>query len=269
MEQNSTKVYVDIHSLLEVRQGILALLMEKEALFDYINSDEYNFRDIDIFPVDMEEYNRIKKEANINILQNSMVTYIVELLKTKLFNMEKRNGFMGESKPPEIILNIYPFDLSEKQCEIIKSALFVKLEIECRIDTVFMKESDLTPYFIKNSGIAACFIYDVAHWLDLHLAALDKTKMPELLIYGPSLYKQKDKEKLKDIDEVKKLGFKDLFSYLEFFVMSAVGLSFLPVSFYSNIITSKKIMDRFTEEASKTSLAEEYGVKDVDISTAL
>lgn len=269
MEQKSAKIYVDIQSLLDTRQGVLAQLMEKEKLFEYINSDEYNFRNIDKFPVDMNEYNRINKEARVETLQNSMVTYIVELLKTKLFNMEKRNSFMGESKPPEILLNIYPYSLTEKQAELIKSALFVKLGLDCFIDVIKIKESDLTPYFIKNYNIIACFIYDVTHWLDIHLEALDKLKMPELLVYGPSLYKQFDNEKMKDIDEIRKMGFKDIFNYLEFFVMSVAGLSFLPVAFYSNVITASRIVEKFKSEVSKTSLAEEYGVKDVDISTEI
>lgn len=265
MEKETVKVYVDVDSLFDLRQGVLSQLMDFDSLLEYLKSDEYNFRDIDRFPVDMNEYTKILNEGRLTTIQNSVITYIADILTTKLFRLEKRNSFMGVSKAPEILLNMYPFNLTEEQEEVFRSALFKKLGIECYITIIYMDLKDLTPVFIKNTEIIGCFIYNITRWLDLHLEALNKQSMPELMIYGPALYKNKDEEKMKEIEKIKKLGFKDLFEYMEFLVMTLVSVNFLPTLFYNNILLAKPLIEKYSLELSKVSLAEEMGVKNGNI----
>mgnify|MGYP003593691835 CR=1 FL=1 len=60
----------------------------------------------------------------------------------------------------------------------------------------------------------------------------------------------------KEIEKIKKLGFKDIFGYGEFLLSSAVNINFLPIVFYNNIVTSSILVDKYNEGLSKTSLGE-------------
>ena len=53
----TSKIYVDIESLLDLRQAILSKLMNPKDLIDFVNTEEYNFRTTDNFAkVDMTKY---------------------------------------------------------------------------------------------------------------------------------------------------------------------------------------------------------------------
>ena len=77
---DTSKIYVDIESLLDVRQAILSKLMDPVKLAEFVVSDEYSFRKTDIFKnVDMVEYEKIYKDMTVDLLQRTTVTFIVPL----------------------------------------------------------------------------------------------------------------------------------------------------------------------------------------------
>jgi hypothetical protein len=89
--QDTSKIYVDIHSLLDVRAAMLLELVEdKERLLEFLNSEEYNFRQIDEFKcVDKEKYKQLNENKHVSLIPNSVITFIITSLKTKLANLEK------------------------------------------------------------------------------------------------------------------------------------------------------------------------------------
>lgn len=255
---NTSKIYVDIESLLDLRQAILSKLMDTEALLDFINSDEYNFRNTDNFAnVDMTKYEEVYKSMTVDILHHSTVTFIINTIRTKLMNLEKRNALYGESKSPEVVLNIYPFDMTQKQIEALQNLLFIKLDKCCFVSIINKPIKEISPYFIKNMNFTACFIYRASEWIEQHTDTLNSIKLPDTLLYFPAIYKVEDKTN--EIDKIKKLGFKDVFGYVEFLLSSAVNINFLPIVFYSNIITSSILIDKYNKDLSKTSLGENDG----------
>ena len=255
--KETSKIYVDIASLLDIRQAILTKLMNLTEVTEFLNSDKYNFRDIDIFPVDMNLYNEINNNKEVDLLPRSTVTYVANTLKTKILNLEKRNTYYGETKVPEVILNVYPFKLTEEQANSIQNFLFVKLDSKCLITIINKPVEEITPYFIKSLDVVACYIYDFTTWLDKHTDSLNVTKLPDTLFYFPTLYKVKDDTN--EIDKIVKMGFKDVFGYLEFMYSSVANINFLPIVFYSNIITSTILIDQVNEELKGTSLGDHDG----------
>lgn len=255
--KETSKLYVDIESILDIRQAILSKLMNLEDLTNYVNSNDYNFRKNDIFPIDMNTYNNFNNKKEIDLLSRSTITYIVNTLRTKLMNLEKRNTYYGESKVPEILLNIYPFNLNEEQVKIIQNLLFIKLDSKCMINIINKPISEITPYFIKSLDIITCYIYNFSEWLDKHTDALSVTKLPDTIFYFPSIYKIQDDAN--ELDKITKLGFKDIFAYLEFLLSSITNINFLPIVFYSNIVTSSTLIDKYNEELKDTKLGESDG----------
>lgn len=254
--KETSKIYVDIESLLDLRAAVLLQLVKKDELLDYLNSEEYNFRQIDDFSVvNKDDYNRLDQDKPIDLIPCSVVTYILTSLKSKLNNLEKRNNFYNEKKVPEVLLNIYPFELSESQAKALQNMLFMKLETNTMVTIVRMSPKEVTPYFIKNSGVITTFMYSFKAWMNEHSTALEKTKLPDTIMYFPSLYHEKHDEK--ELQKITKLGFKDLFGYTEYLLSSVANINFLPVVFYSNLVTSSLYVDKFNDVLKDETLSPE------------
>ena len=255
---NTSKIYVDIESLLDIRQAILSKLMDPIKLADFIISDEYNFRKTDIFKnVNMIEYEKIYKNMTVDLLERSTVTFIVNTIKTKLVNLQKRNAFYGETKYPEVMLNVYPFKLTQKQADAIQNLLFIKLGSCCLVTVIYKPIEEISPFFIKSSDISACYIYNSSEWIEKHADALNKLKIQDTLIYFPAIYKVEDDAN--EVSKITKLGFKDIFSYVEFLFSSAVRINFLPIVFYTNIIVSSILIEKYNKSMERTSLGDYDG----------
>ena len=252
---DTSKIFVDIESLLDIRQAILSKLMDPVKLAEFVVSDDYSFRKTDIFKnVDMVEYDKLSKNLSIDLLQRSTVTYIVNTIKTKLMNLQKRNTYYGETKTPEILLNVYPFDFNEKQAEALQNLFFVKLGSCCLITLIKKPIEEITPYFIKSLDINTCYIYHANIWIEKHTDTLNKMKLPDTLLYFPAICKVEDDTN--EIAKITKMGFKDIFGYVEFLLSSAVNINFLPVLFYNNIVSSSLLIDKYNEGLAKSSLGD-------------
>lgn len=239
-------IYVDIESLLDIRQGILHKLVEEDKLVKYINSDEYNLREIDEFSIaNMEEYRKIYEAKPVDILKHSTVTYIVNILNTKVANLEKRNNYYGEKKLPQVLLNIYPFKLDKDTIELIQNFLFIKLNRRTFVEIINIPNKELSPFFIKSSSIVTCLIYNFQEWFNLHADSLIENKLLDTILYFPSIYYDKGTDE--DIQYIKNLGFKDIFSYIEFIMAEYAIVNFLPIVFYSNLITASLYTEQFNK----------------------
>lgn len=256
MNKEKGVIYVDIESLLDIRQGILHKLVEEEKLVEYLNSDEYNLRDIDEFSiVNMDDYRRLYNEKPVDILKYSTITYIINVLNSKVVNLEKRNGYYGEKRLPEVLLNIYPFNLDKATIELIQNALFIKLNKKTYVEIISISNKDLSPFFIKNSSMVTCLIYNFQEWISAHADSLREVKLLDTVLYFPSIYYNKGTKE--DIQYIKNLGFKDIFSYVEFLIAEYAIINFLPTVFYSNIMTSSLYADQFNKILVKKELDKE------------
>lgn len=256
MIKEKGRIYVDIESLFDIRQGILYKLTTQDKVTEYINSDEYNLREIDNFSiVDMNEYKNIYETKPVDILKYSTITYIINVLNTKVANLEKRNTYYGEKKVPEVLLNIYPFKLNKDTIETIQNTLFIKLNRRTYVEIINVPNKELSPFFIKNSSIVTCLIYNFQEWFNLHADSLREIKLLNTVLYFPSIYYNKGS--LEDLKIIKNLGFKDIFSYIEFIMAEYALVNFLPIVFYSNIVTSSLYINQFNKVLLKQKLDKE------------
>ncbi len=242
----SSKLLVDIESLLDLRQAILSDQLNQKELVNFINSDEYNFRQTDIFKnVDMDKYEQTYKNMAIRLLPKSNITYIINVLNTKIQSLEKRNSYHKENNSIEIWLNVYPFNLDDETCTLLRDALFAKLKFKCNITVVHLEPSKITPYLIKNSLITSCFIHNSTERINQHAHTLENIKLPDTLFYFPAIYKIEDTEgELKVIQE---LGHKDVFSFMEYIFSVSTSATFLPILFYTNLITSEALVEKYNK----------------------
>ena len=123
----TARLYIDVHSLFDLRQSVLVDMLGKEAAVDYVTSNDYSFRDVDVFPVDMAVFKKKMSDPSDTIFKYATITYMEVVLKSKLANLEKRNAFNQTNEIPEVVVNIYPYDLTTEQANVIRDAVFLKL----------------------------------------------------------------------------------------------------------------------------------------------
>lgn len=257
-DQKFNRILVDLDSLLDIRQGILSKLMSEEKLADYISSEEYNFRTIDNFSsvADMDKYNYFNTNRTKDIISAATVAQLFTVLKKKIHNLERKNAHFNEHKLPELYINIYPFTLSTAEQDTLINIVFTKLNTEIFIKTVYIAPKDITPYFLRNTEIVEVFIYDSRTWLDLQLDNIYKseTKLHDIRINFPAICAEAVTEDIQM--KLDKLGFKDVFSLMEYIASGYAVFNFLPTIFYSNVIIAKSYLDKFNKENSNKSIAE-------------
>lgn len=239
--EKKTRIYMDIQSLLDLRQSVLVEMMGEEKGTEYVNSEAYYLRDVDEFPVDMAEFERLMGDYNV-ALKRATITYMEVMLRSKAANMEKLNAFNGVSAPTELVLNIYPYLIPEKLAESLRDGLFTKLGIPIFVSVVHEPIETFTPIYLKQNGFVEFYCYDSSSWLTAHLDAVSKVHLRETRLNFPTLGKHALPDK--DRKEIKKLGFDDVYRYTEFILSAAVSVNFIPVGLYGNIFVGTALLER-------------------------
>lgn len=243
MKRKYSIIYVDLESLLDIRQAILLSLLTEEEVTEIIFSDNYNFREVEEFPkVTKEQHQLLYSNLNKSLLPKSTITYIINILETKIANLEKRNIYYGETTFPKLLINTYPFNLNEEERNLLRNMIFIKLKNKCEIDIVEMPIDNLSPYFIKSNNIITIFMYKFNDWLSKHTEALNNLKLPNTIFYFPSLLAEKPSSE--DLVKIKKYNYNDIFSFMEFFYSGVTSINFLPIFFYSNLIVANTVIKK-------------------------
>lgn len=259
---DTKKIYIDIHSLLEIRQSTLIHLLGTERALDLVHTRGYYMRDVEEFEgVDMAAYQEAVKDPAI-ALKHATVTYLINVLINRLGYMDKLSSFKNEESPTELVVNIYPYNLPDKAVEMLRDAIFMKLGIPVLISIVNHSPEVWSPSFIKNSGVIYFYCYDPTVWMGLYGEQLSGGMLRDVQMFFPTVGKVRlDKGELK---QVQKSGFKDIFSYTEFLLSPYTRAQFLPSVFYSNLILSTKILQDFNDELSRRPLGDEQESSGVD-----
>lgn len=260
----TNKIYVDIESLLDLRQGILfEIVDDKEALIEFLLSGEYNYRDVDSFPIVLDEdYKEAHSKMSKSILPASALSHIIAPVRNKILSMEKMADMFTENKRIEIVLNVYPLDLTHEEKDHIRNLLFVKLQTECIITITDMQPKQLSPTFLKQSSFMSVFMYDFPTWINLHSKQLEVVDIKETSMYFPALQQQAPSKE--DMKAVKETGFTDMFYYTEFLLSRFLNVSFLPVVFYSNLVTTAVYL-KDLDKSLKEEKFDEVDISGIDL----
>lgn len=244
-------VYLDIESLLDLRQGFLLTQTDRvDELTEYVLGDEYNYRSMDSFPKFTEnDYREAMANPTKAFLEGSLITYLLGIVQTTLSGTENSDKFNGEKTVPELWFNTYPFKLSEEELERLRDLLFVKLGRQHLIEMVYFPLSDVSPRLLSDGGFISAFIYDFTGWINIHGEALQKTTLHECPLHFAPVFKILPTEE--EMKLIEKTGFGDMFSYTEFALSPLVKVNFLPMLFYSNIIVAQRHVFNYHEETKE------------------
>lgn len=244
-------VYCDIASFLDLRQGYLTTVADTFGnLSDYLFSDEYNERNLDVFPYgEVGGYEKALKSGDKRLLEGSTITYNVGIVSSRLRDNEMRDKFTGERSVAELWLNVYPFQFTEEESNHIRELVFLKTGRSNVVEIVSIPPEELTPMLIRDSNFISAFIYDFSEWFRIHGDSMTKTPNHDCPIYFAPILKEEPTQAESKV--IKKAGFSDPFNLIEFNLSVVSKVSFLPMVFYSSALTAVKVVEGYNKELRK------------------
>ena len=186
---NATKVtfYVALDVLLDTRFGCLVTHFGDKTLDmtkDYFVRQYERFGDLR-----SAEFIELYKKRDKEVLKNSVITNFINILSDFIKDAEYKNTYSPELTVPAIVVNVYPYVLTDAETDMIRNAMYFRLQKEIQIDIVNINYKNLTPKFVEgNYQIMA--MYDYYIWLDQQtlLGNVHKYPIRNVTLYAPMIY---------------------------------------------------------------------------------
>jgi len=187
-------IYIDLDAYLDTRLGMLYHIDKK--LFDYYTKDEegidkYFNRLIDEFEyIDSKTFNKIYKKRDKSVLKFSRITYAHANLALTIGDvLYKRSAGDKYMKPLEIDVNIYPYNLTDDEKDLIKAGILSKIgnRSSVIVNIINVKNEYLDTETVSNRyGVVVK--YDFWEWLKLRGLLGDmRSNAPSTLLVAPAL----------------------------------------------------------------------------------
>lgn len=228
---NYSKFYVDLDSILDTRAALL-FKHDKEVFRDLLRTGKYHTRLSDDFPkVSREIFVSDYKNRTKHLLRDATVTHIPKMLKEFVEETLRNSVDTIHQLTPIVVLNIYPYILTDREIDILISSLASVLGNNCEIHAVNLNIASLTPNVIKKEFSILC-MYDCFEWLEYHSANENfrKTTCPDIALYIPQLFLRKTPTQ-SELLNMEKNG--DPFEILEKCTAPIIKLQHLPIGMYS------------------------------------
>jgi len=179
--------FTELDAIIDTRMGTL-MRIDPNRLEDYIKGG-YFTRDRDVFKgVDQNKFQELYKNRDKLTLQASMMTPIVNYIRDfcqRTYEGNIKTPFLRE---PRIVVNLYPYQLTEDEKELLKKGLQIRTGKITKIEFVYMKYEDISPGYLKQET-SVIAIYDPYEWLETHSKNnnLRKNSCPMVTMIGPLL----------------------------------------------------------------------------------
>lgn len=228
-----SSIYVELDAILDTRIGVIKSF-GMEAMIQIIE-DDYVVRLSDDFKgIDMAEYKRRYDSRNKLVLRDSVVTPIMRVIRHFAKQTLKANLSTPIHRQPKMILNIFPYELTEEEIKVIISAIAAATDREIDIEVINNDPVTITPSHVK-ANYTAMVMYHYWDWLNAQMKnkALEETPIPKVGLIAPMICKSKEVEAIASVN--------DVFSQTELIYSPVIRLMLYPVMFFS--IDTAKMAD--------------------------
>lgn len=179
-------IYVELDALLDTRLSTIARLDDAAATRALKNG--YHTRVDDHFEgIDVPAYRDLYQKRDIVTLAGSVATDMLKLLRHLVGVLAEQAIARPYHDGSKIVVNLYPYRLSKEEQEEIGRAVFVWMEGIAPVELVFITPNDLTPSHCKNA-YSMMIVYEYENWMNLHAAAFEHTRLPQVTMFVPALY---------------------------------------------------------------------------------
>lgn len=223
-------ILVSLDVLLDTRIGTVARISQEAASY-LLASGKYYQRSTDRFPgVDVEEYKKLYAERDTVTLAHSQVTNAIEWLRRLRGVLADHAIERPYNDGTKIVVNVYPYHLTGEEKDELVKAIGAWLNYELLVELVSIRTEDLTPEHCKSS-YAMMMFYDFEDWMEIHAKAFEQTRLPEVTLFAPALYFNKEPSAKELEKAVKDAGHP--MKALELLASPLIDLKLIDVKFFS------------------------------------
>lgn len=218
--------YVDLDTMFDTKLSILKAAFPK-FLKEYLKTEEYWKRNTDSFfcngtILDNDTFSILYKKRNNDILKTSYLTSIPYILAKQIQEHYREYDCGKCLNRPGIMVNIFPYKLSEEDCKSLK--LLISRYLEIPIETYFVRipYSELDLLTLCDNNVTSMIMNDGMDWIEsIDKNWLLRTDISHLKIITPKI----NNSKCEVTDE--------LFKSIEAMYKNIVDFEFLSASYFS------------------------------------
>lgn len=200
-EIKKTRLLVDLDSIFDTRLGTLLQMGDDKAQAAIDHG--YHDRISDSWPgVDFQEFKERYKKRDKVTLKHSLVTPMLSLAKEFALQILNNINNTPFHSVPILLLNIYPYALSDEEVKVIAAGVKAGTMGLCEIQIVNMSPEEITPLYVKLN-LALLAIYDYDEWLDLHAVNGNwkSCRAPDVTLLAPMIAKTDVKHASNSVQE--------------------------------------------------------------------
>lgn len=180
-------IYIDLDCLLDTRMGTILQHFNDDEIKLALDSNYFTRIEDKFTGISKERFKQAYSKRDKVTLKNSIASKAIILIN-KLISLCVKNAVTTPVyRKPKIILNVYPYVLSEEEINVfieILAQVTIKLA-----DIVVINSEDkfITPVYLKEQ-LEYVIKYEYGPWLDMHNKSFEALKCPEISLIVPGLY---------------------------------------------------------------------------------
>ena len=233
MEVVKSRLLLSLDDLLDTRAGVLCDLNPK-LVAELLLDPSYTDRIIDVFKgFNKDDFDKRYKERDKKVLSLSTSTKVGVIIFDFVQRVVNRNLESPFNMDPVVHINMYPYNLSDKEQSYIKAAVLTKLPLKPQIEFVNLSLEQITPQLLKENYKTA-IMYHFWDWIEIQSKNenIKKCPLPDFTIFAPMLLKHVDNQLPEDIAG----KFADIITYFRLHL----GLVFLPMDNFSSFLAVRR-----------------------------
>lgn len=237
---------LDLDSLFDTRLGVLSLLGDDAV--DSLTHDNYAKREDESFLMAIPGYKERWEARDIEVLQSSQVSkFFATAMQLILDDVHDVNVSLPDRKF-FLYINTYPYKLNDIEKEDLVLMVSAQLHGRVKVTTRSFSLGALSPRTIASNCYGLVSIYEFEKWVKLHIDALYKLSLSEVVVVAPEL-----KEiGAKVIEKPTELMLQLLERYskwecLELALMEVLALKYYPVAEYCSLLYLAHITEQKEE----------------------
>lgn len=250
MKFPSVKLLLELDALLDTRLSILGSLDPKRTA-QIMQDTSYTTRVIDRFPgFDNEAYQKAYDTRTSKSLGGAMRTDVIKILHDFITRVMNRNIVSPTPVDTEIVLNVHPYQLSEKEQAFITLGLIRSMPLCPRVTIVNMPVEQLTPQYLRGFGCVV--IYNFNAWLTHFLSEdyLSACPIPDTTLFVPAILGRIDE------GDAPPENLSQAFNEISKEFHRVMSIVFTPVELFSSIAARRSTPDA-PEGAESTEVEED------------
>ena len=187
MKLPSVKLLLELDALLDTRLSILGSMDPKRTAV-IMQDTSYTTRVIDRFQgFDNKAFKEAYDSRTTKALAGAMRTDVFKILHDFITRVMNRNIVSPTPVDTEIVLNTYPYKLTEKEQTIMTLGLIKSLPLCPKVTFVDMPIKKLTPQYLR--GFGCVIMYNFNEWLTEFLVEdhLSACPIPDTTFFVPAI----------------------------------------------------------------------------------